>query len=295
MSILVFTNGCFDLIHPGHIDLLERARALGDRLAVGLNSDTSVRAIKGSGRPFVPQEDRAVMLRALRCVDEVIIFDEPTPARLIEELKPDVLVKGGDWPVDQIVGADTVLRKGGKVLSLPLRPGYSTTALIERILAAHQRALALPEDRSSTDDERLAGLAESIRVKQQLLAECGEAILKAGQLLVESFLSGGKALLFGNGGSAADAQHIAAELLGRFQQERRALPAVALTTNTSALTALGNDYGFEHIFVRQIEALANPGDVVVAISTSGTSANVLSAVMAARQRGCTLGLLYPDR
>lgn len=283
---LVFTNGCFDLIHPGHVDLLERARALGDCLVVGLNSDASVRAIKGPGRPFVPQEDRAAMLRALRCVDEVIIFNEPTPARLIEELQPDVLVKGGDWPVDQIVGADIVLRKGGKVLSLPLRPGYSTTALIERILAAHQQVLALPDDHSSTDDERLAGLAESIRVKQRLLAECSEAILKAGQLLIESVMSGGKVLLFGNGGSAADAQHIAAELVGRFQQERRALPAVALTTDTSALTALSNDYGFERVFARQIEALANHGDVVVAISTSGASANVLAGVMAARQRGC---------
>ena len=283
---LVFTNGCFDLIHPGHIDLLERARALGDYLIVGLNSDASVRTIKGPARPFLPQEERAATLRALRCVDEVIIFDESTPARLIEELQPDVLVKGGDWPVDQIVGADIVLRKGGKVLSLPVRPGYSTTALIEHILAAHQRTLALPDRRSSSGDERLAGLAESIRVKQQLLAECGEAILRAGQLLVESLLNGGKVLLFGNGGSAADAQHIAAELVGRFQQERRALPAVALTTNTSTLTALSNDYGFERVFARQLEALANPGDVVVAISTSGTSANVLAAVMAARKQGC---------
>jgi len=284
--ITVFTNGCFDLIHPGHIDLLERARALGDRLVVALNSDASVRAIKGPGRPFVPQEDRARTLRALRCVDEVIIFDEPTPARLIEELQPDILVKGGDWPVEQIIGADIVLRKGGKVLSLPLRPGYSTTELIERILAVHQQASTLPANRLPTEDERLAGLAESIRVKQQLLAECSEAILKAGQLLVESLLNGGKALLFGNGGSAADAQHIAAELVGRFQHERRALPAIALTTDTSTLTALGNDYGFEHVFARQIEALANPGDVVVAISTSGASPNVLAGVMAARKREC---------
>ena len=285
-QVVVFTNGCFDLLHRGHVELLQQAKALGDILVVGLNSDVSVRAIKGPGRPFVPQEDRAMMLRALRCVDEVIIFDEPTPARLIEALQPDILVKGGDWPIDQIVGADTVAHEGGKVLSLPLRPGYSTTALIERILAIHQRTLALSDDWPASDDKRLAGLAESIQVKRRLLTECSEAILKAGELLVESLLSGGKVLLFGNGGSAADAQHIAAEFVGRFQQERRALPAVALTTNTSALTALGNDYGFEHIFARQIEALANSGDVVIAISTSGTSPNVLAAVMAARQKGC---------
>jgi rfaE bifunctional protein nucleotidyltransferase chain/domain len=102
---VVFTNGCFDVLHPGHVDLLERARALGDRLVVGLNSDASVRALKGPGRPIYPQGDRVLMLRALRSVDEVLVFDEPTPARLIEELSPDVLVKGGDWPVDRIVGA----------------------------------------------------------------------------------------------------------------------------------------------------------------------------------------------
>jgi rfaE bifunctional protein kinase chain/domain/rfaE bifunctional protein nucleotidyltransferase chain/domain len=129
---IVFTNGCFDMLHPGHVDLLERARALGDRLVVGLNSDASVRALKGPGRPLVPQEERARMLRSLRSVDEVIIFDEPTPERLIEELAPDVLVKGGDWPVDRIVGAEAVLRRGGQVISLPFRLPYSTTALIER-------------------------------------------------------------------------------------------------------------------------------------------------------------------
>ncbi|MBI4593100.1 MAG: SIS domain-containing protein [Candidatus Rokubacteria bacterium] len=127
-----------------------------------------------------------------------------------------------------------------------------------------------------------------MRVKQRLLAECGEAIVRAGQLLAGILLGGGKVLLFGNGGSAAEAQHIAAELVGRFQTERRALPALALTTDTSALTALGNDYGFERIFARQIEALAGPGDAVIALSTSGSSPNVLAGVMAARERKCTV-------
>ena len=132
----VFTNGCFDVLHPGHIDLLERARSLGDRLVVGLNSDASVRALKGPGRPLIPQEERALMLRALRSVDEVIIFDETTPERLIEVLLPDVLVKGGDWPIDKIVGAEAVLRRGGRVISLPFQLPYSTTGLIRRIAAS---------------------------------------------------------------------------------------------------------------------------------------------------------------
>ena len=137
---LVFTNGCFDLLHPGHVDFLTRARQLGDRLVVGINSDASVRSIKGPGRPLIQQDHRAAMLLALKVVDDVVIFDEPTPARLIAELSPDVLVKGGDWPVDQIVGADFVLARGGKVHSLPLLPGYSTTALIDRLARAADKA-----------------------------------------------------------------------------------------------------------------------------------------------------------
>lgn len=132
--IRVFTNGCFDLLHPGHVDLLERARQLGDHLTVGLNSDASVRALKGAERPLVNQDDRRRMLLALRAVDEVIIFDDATPLRLIEDLRPDVLVKGGDWPVEKIVGAREVLARGGKVFSLPLLPGYSTTSIAAEIV-----------------------------------------------------------------------------------------------------------------------------------------------------------------
>ncbi len=282
-ATVVFTNGCFDLLHPGHVHLLQEARRQGDALIVGLNSDTSVRTIKGPGRPLVSQDDRATVIAALGCVDAVTVFDEPTPERLIGALEPDVLIKGGDWPIEQIVGAESMRRRGGRVLSLPLLAGYSTTDLVERLMAGH-RTVPAPEG----TDPRLAGLTESIRVKERLLAECGEAIVRGGQRLVEALLGGGKVLLFGNGGSAAEAQHIAAELVGRFQRQRRALPALALTTDTSALTALSNDYGFDRVFARQIEALANPGDVVVALSTSGESSNVLAGVMAARQLKCTV-------
>ena len=130
----VFTNGCFDVLHPGHVDLLERARALGDYLIVGLNSDASVRDIKAPYKPYINQDDRRRMLLGLRSVDEVVIFDEPTPLRLIEELKPDVLVKGGDWPVEKIVGAQQVLARGGQVYSLELLPGYSTTSIVAEIV-----------------------------------------------------------------------------------------------------------------------------------------------------------------
>ena len=130
---LVFTNGCFDLLHPGHVDLLARARALGQGLILGLNSDASVRRIKGPARPVVCERERAFVLAGLSSVDFVVLFEEDTPLNLITAVRPRVLVKGGDWPVERIVGREAVEAAGGRVVSLPLLPGYSTTALIERI------------------------------------------------------------------------------------------------------------------------------------------------------------------
>ena len=130
---VVFTNGCFDLLHPGHIRSLELARALGDVLIVGLNSDASVRQLKGEGRPVIPERERAEILAALESVDAVVIFDALTPRELIGALLPDVLVKGGDWPGGQIVGREEVEAAGGRVVSIPVVPGYSTTAILEKI------------------------------------------------------------------------------------------------------------------------------------------------------------------
>lgn len=130
---IVFTNGCFDLLHPGHIGSLEQARALGDALIVGLNSDASVRHLKGLGRPVLPERERAEILAALECVEAVVIFDEPTPREVIARLLPDVLVKGGDWPSGQIVGREEVEAAGGRVVSIPVVPGYSTTEILRKI------------------------------------------------------------------------------------------------------------------------------------------------------------------
>ncbi len=130
---VVFTNGCFDLLHPGHIGSLEQARSLGDALIVGLNSDSSVRQLKGGGRPVLPELERAEILAAFECVDAVVIFEEPTPRELIARLLPDLLVKGGDWPGDQIVGREEVEAAGGRVVSIPVIPGYSTTAILRKI------------------------------------------------------------------------------------------------------------------------------------------------------------------
>lgn len=131
---IVFTNGVFDILHRGHAEYLQQAAALGHRLIVGLNSDASVKRLgKGDDRPLNGQEDRAQVLSALRCVDAVVVFDQDTPLELIQAIRPDVLVKGGDWTVDQIVGGEFVKKHGGEVHSLPLVAGRSTTGLVEKI------------------------------------------------------------------------------------------------------------------------------------------------------------------
>jgi rfaE bifunctional protein nucleotidyltransferase chain/domain len=131
--VVVFTNGVFDLLHPGHIRYLQQARNLGDVLVVGLNSDDSVRRNKGPERPITSETERAEILAALRCVDAVVVFDEDTPAAVIDACQPDILVKGADWPADQIVGRDTVEARGGRVVRIPVEAGHSTSALVARI------------------------------------------------------------------------------------------------------------------------------------------------------------------
>lgn len=133
---VVFTNGCFDLLHPGHVHLLKTAASFGDRLIVGLNSDASVEGLKGSGRPYLKESFRADVLLALRWVDRVVLFDEETPLRLILNIHPDVLVKGGDYSPSTVVGADSVQEWGGRVEIVPLLPGFSTSALAEKLRRA---------------------------------------------------------------------------------------------------------------------------------------------------------------
>lgn len=130
---VVFTNGVYDLLHPGHVRYLQAARAEGDALIVGVNSDRSVRASKGAGRPINSEQERAELIAALAAVDAVVIFDEDTPHALISALQPDVLVKGADWAADQIVGRDVVEARGGRVVRATIEPGHSTTAILAKI------------------------------------------------------------------------------------------------------------------------------------------------------------------
>ena len=132
-KIVVFTNGVYDLLHPGHVRYLKAARALGDALIVGVNSDRSVRAIKGPTRPITPEIERVEILSALECVDAAVVFDEDTPADIIKAIQPDILVKGADWAENAIVGRDTVEARGGRVVRMPIEEGWSTTSILGRI------------------------------------------------------------------------------------------------------------------------------------------------------------------
>jgi D-beta-D-heptose 7-phosphate kinase/D-beta-D-heptose 1-phosphate adenosyltransferase len=132
-KVVVFTNGVFDLLHRGHIRYLQAARAEGDALIVGINSDRSVRAIKGPARPVTPEQERAEIIAALAVVEAAVVFDEDTPDAIVRAIRPDVLVKGADWPADQIVGRDTVEARGGRVVRVPIEEGHSSTRLIEAI------------------------------------------------------------------------------------------------------------------------------------------------------------------
>jgi len=258
-------------------------------LIVGINSDASVRKIKGADRPYVRQDDRKAVLLGLSSVDEVIIFDELTPERLIKDIRPDVLVKGGDWKTGEIIGADFVLENHGKVLSLPLVEGYSSSSIMANASSTSER----PENK---DDEIVgSSLAQHVEVAKAVQDTLQGQIAECAEILIEAVNRHKKILICGNGGSAADAQHIAAEFVGRYETERTALPAIALTTDTSALTAISNDYGYERVFSRQVEALAADGDCLIAISTSGNSPNVIAAVMEARNRGCrVIGMTGAD-
>jgi rfaE bifunctional protein nucleotidyltransferase chain/domain len=135
---IVFTNGCFDILHPGHLSYLQKARALGDVLIVGINSDRSVKELKGNLRPIFDQEERCELLSGLESVSFITIFDESTPRDLIKVILPDVLVKGGDWRLEQIVGREEVEASGGRVVSVPYEEGYSSSAIIQRILKRYR-------------------------------------------------------------------------------------------------------------------------------------------------------------
>lgn len=295
---VVTTNGCFDLLHVGHLQFLEEARRSGDILVVALNSDSSVHQIKGQGRPILPIPERAAMLLALRSVDHVVVFDELLPINILDRIKPAVHCKAGDYTIEALPEAPVVQKNGGRVLILPLTKGYSTSQFVERVRTSAESAHVPPLSASEHDrrTQVVEFLLESSNVLRQTAYQLSEPIITATDMLHKTLADGHKILLCGNGGSAADCQHIAAELVGRFKQERAALAAIALTTDTSILTAVGNDFGFEEIFARQVAALGAAADVLIALSTSGKSKNILNAINVAHSKQMyTIGLTGSPR
>lgn len=280
---IVTTNGCFDVLHAGHLSLLERARALGDVLVVGINSDASVRRLKGPDRPRMTAADRARLLGALEPVDHVVVFDDDLPLGFLEAVRPDIHVKGGDYQLESMPETGLVRQNGGEVRILPLAPGYSSSVL------------NLPQDLPAPQDPLgRAVLAECLRwsnVVRQTGYALADRIATLAVRLHAVLAGGGKILVAGNGGSACDADHFAAELVGRFRRRREGVPVISLLSGAGLLTSLGNDFGFAEVFRLQLVALAKPGDVFVAITTSGKSENILRALTEATGRGLSTVLL----
>lgn len=265
MPTTVFTNGCFDILHPGHVDLLGRAKELGTKLIVGINSDRSVRSIKGAERPFLNEDERKVLLLGLKSVDEVFIFNELTPESLIKKIKPDVLVKGGDWKPEEIIGADFVLKNGGKVYSLPLKGNFSSSSIVEKIKSTHSN-----KNKSEQPENSFTGhsLKEHIKVFEGILDSQTNAVEDCGRLIEETLRHGKKLLICGDG--AAYVQLMASEFAERYETE---------------LTALSNGFGGENSF-RQAKATVSDGDCLIAMSPSGHSPSVIAKVMSARRKNC---------
>jgi len=268
---IVTTNGTFDILHSGHLASIREAASHGDILVVGINSDASVKRYKSTGRPFLSQEERCLQVAYLPWVDAVHVFDEDTPDRFLHDVVPAVHCKGAQYsrPLPE---ETTLTPMGARVELLPMVPDSSTTDVAQCVIDKTFASMpAYVRDIVKTHHDFCAG--DAARVYAQ-----------ATRALLDAVAAGRTVFFCGNGGSAASAQHFSAEFIGRYKTERRALPALALTTDTSVITALGNDYGYDSIFARQLEALAQPGDVLIALSTSGSSANVLRALETAAAR-----------
>jgi D-sedoheptulose 7-phosphate isomerase len=284
---IITTNGCFDLLHTGHIQFLNQARSFGDILVVGLNSDNSVKRIKGDDRPILAEKERAAMLLALKSVDHVVVYDSLLPSELLAAIKPNVHCKAGDYTIESLPEADVVKSNGGEIRILPFLSGYSTSGFIERIIGSQKKTGTAPSRAHSSDGdvfEVMSYFTASGNLLRQTGYQLSEPISNSAFTIIEAIKTGHKILACGNGGSAADAQHFASELVGRFRYDRPAWTALSLSSDPSIMTSLSNDYGFERVFARQISAWGSAGDVLVALSTSGSSPNILAAAHEAKKR-----------
>lgn len=274
---IVLTNGCFDILHAGHINYLQSTAALADVMVVAVNSDASVKILKGPGRPINNQDNRVQTVAALRCVNAAFVFDGPRLENEILAISPEVYSKGGDYSLDTLnpLERDSLSKINAQIHFIPFVTGHSSTGVIDQLGTS-----PIEKDRLSFKST-LAELSTLIE-----LLECiDSAVRDTAELIVNCLKSGGKLLTCGNGGSAADALHLAEELVGRYNKERRPLPAICMNADTTALTCIGNDYGYRKIFSRQLSGLGCDGDVFVGFSTSGNSENILEAISVANSKG----------
>lgn len=283
---IVTTNGCFDILHAGHLTLLERARAFGDVLIVGINSDASVRRLKGADRPKMSEADRVRLLSALEPVDHVVVFDDDLPLQFLDEVRPHVHVKGGDYDADKMPETNLVRKNGGEVRVIPLVEGRSSSLAAAHIRADANSALGDPAAREI--------LMEHLRwsnIVRQTGYTLSEKIAAEATRMYQILARGNRILVCGNGGSACDADHFAAEMIGRFRRTRDGVPVISLVSGAGILTSLANDFGYADIFRRQLVALGSKGDLLLAVTTSGKSENILRALSEARERGIFTVLL----
>jgi D-sedoheptulose 7-phosphate isomerase len=286
---VVSTNGCFDVLHLGHTRFLEEVHRLGDTVIVAINSDESVRAIKGIDRPVFSEAERAEMLLALRSVAHVVVYDELLPTNVLLALRPTVHCKGGDYSSAGLPEARALHAANIDIRILPLYGGYSTSRIIARL--EEQRMGTAPvrgrHHQSDWWDVTLQHLLDTSNIVRQAAYHSREELVHAAEVLCGVLDSGNRILICGNGGSAAAAQHFSSELIGHFRRPRPPQPAIALASDVSTLTALGNDFGFERVFSNQVLAVGMRGDALVAITTSGKSPNILAALSAAQAKGLT--------
>lgn len=288
MEIIVFTNGCFDLLHPGHVDLLKKARALGTKLIVGLNSDRSARAIKGASRPFLDETARAAVLRELRSVDEVRIFDENTPEKLIREIKPDVLVKGGDWTVEQIIGADFVLKNGGQVFSIPFVENFSSSKIAEKIKSADNSSDTAESKITASSDLIENFLESQIEGFERLLSGERTNIARCAEIIFKVIADGNKIFICEEAGSEAFSQYLAFEFNRRVKRKNLEKSAIRLQTLDISIENPDKIYPLEDVHLKELKNSGREGDLLIVISALETSSTVISTIMKGRALGCRI-------
>jgi rfaE bifunctional protein nucleotidyltransferase chain/domain len=277
---IVTANGCFDILHFGHLSLLSEAKASGDILIVGVNSDRTVKKIKGAGRPIFPEKERASLLVSLEFVDHVIVFDEILPNELLETIRPDIHCISGEYAKKKLPEKDVVKKSGGKIKMLPFIPGYSTSNIIQKI--NHHKIDPGSQASTSKDVDAIRDyLFESSQSIRCLAYQHGGTLIRISTQMVDVIKSNGKIIFCGDGESDAETHYFAAELNRRPSLGGKSFTAIALSSDGSEKA----DDGDNDVFSRQLEAIGKPEDLLIAISTSGESKNILMAGETARDIG----------